>query len=89
MSSILDPQHQPSPAADAPCKPDERREVEKHAGKRVRVNGKDAVIAPSIPITGDPGDRIRLTFPDDASKFPAAPPEVQPIIDRLTFTPVK
>jgi hypothetical protein len=87
--SILDPQHQPSPAVDAPCKPDERREVEKHAGKRVRVNGKDAVIAPSIPITGDPGDRIRVTFPDDVSKFPAAPPEVQPIIDRLTFTPVK
>ena len=86
--SILDPKHQPSPAADAPCKPDERRDVEKHAGKRVRVNGRDAVIAPSIPITGDPSDRIRVTFPDDASKFPVAPPEVQPIIDRLKFTPV-
>jgi len=86
--SILDPKHQPSPAADAPCKPDDRRDVEKHAGKKVRVNGKPAVISPSVPITGDPSDRIRVTFPADPSMFPDAPPEVQPIIDRLKFTPL-
>jgi hypothetical protein len=74
--------------ADAPCTPRERQEVERHAGKKVIVDGKPAVISPSIPITGDPGDRVRVTFPADASPFPDAPPEVQRIIDRLTFTPV-
>jgi hypothetical protein len=86
--SVLDPQHQPSPVAEAPCTPDERREVEKHAGKKILVNGKPAVISPSFPITGDPSDRIRVTFPPDASEFLDAPPEVQAIIDRMDFTPI-
>lgn len=85
--SDLDPQHLPSPVADAPCTPDERLEVEKHEGKKVRVDGKPAVICPSIPITSDPSDKIRVTFPPDPSEFLDAPPEIQPIIDRLTFTP--
>jgi hypothetical protein len=82
------PVQPPSPAADAPCKPDEKKEVEKHQGKKVIVNGKPAVIAPSIPITGDPGPRIRVTFPPDADDFVDAPPEIQKIIDRLIFTPI-
>jgi hypothetical protein len=86
--SILDPQHQPSPASDAPCSPDEREEVEKHGGQKIIVGGKPAVISPYIPISSDPNDRIRVTFPVDPSKFPDAPPEIQRIIDGLTFTPI-
>ncbi|HVK11077.1 MAG TPA: hypothetical protein VM597_20075 [Gemmataceae bacterium] len=86
--SILDPIHQPSPAADARCSPDERAEVNRHEGELVDVNGKPAVIAPTVPISGDPSDRIRVTFPPDASRFPEAPPEIQKIIDRLTFSSI-
>ena len=86
--SIHNPHHQPSPVADAPCSPGERRAVEEHAGKKVTVDGRPAVIAPSIPISGNPGDRIRVTFPPDATSFEDAPPEIQPIIDRLSFNPI-
>ena len=85
-SSIRSTNHPPRPT---PCTPDERRELERHAGKKVRVNGKPAVISPSIPITGDPSDRIRVTFPPDPTKFPDAPSEAQPIIDRLNFSPIQ
>jgi hypothetical protein len=86
--STLDPQDQPSPAGEARCTPDERRVVNGHAGKKVLVNGKPAIISPSIPISGDPSDRIRVTFPPDPSKLPDVPPELQQIIDNLEFTPI-
>jgi hypothetical protein len=84
--SILDAKHQHTPVATAPCLPRERVEASKHQGKRVVVGGELAIIAPSISISGDASDCIRVRFPPDADQFPAAPDEIQKIVDRLKFT---
>jgi hypothetical protein len=73
--------------AFAPCTAAERQQLNHHLNERVTVGGRQAVIQAYIPISGNPADRIKVTFPQNVAPFQAAPAQIQTVIDGLVFGP--
>lgn len=71
--------------AFAPCTLAERQQLNNHLNEQVSVGARAAVIQAYIPVSGNPADRIKVTFPANVAPFQAAPAQIQAVIDGLVF----